>query len=154
MCQTRSWDKAVVLRRHRRSREATTGHRGKAKTNSVVLLIRTKGIDHRSKAISINKVEGLRAIRMEGHLNSNRVGINSSRADINNSRAEEADINREEGAVSDRTTVITIARGSLLHSNSISVPKLSSLRALRDNTGRDKGHLVEISHRRKLTATS
>ncbi len=28
------------------------------------------------------------------------------------------------------------------------------LRALRDNTGRDKGHLVEISHRRKLTATS
>jgi hypothetical protein len=142
----------VAPRRRLRSRGATTDHRGK--TNSVVLLIRTKETGHRSKATSINKVEGLQAIRMEGRLNSNRADINNSRVDINNSREEEADINREEGAVSDLTTVITIARGSLLRSNSISVPKLSSPRALHDSTGRDKGHPVEISHRHKRTATS
>jgi hypothetical protein len=142
----------VAPRRRLRSRGATTGHRGK--TNNVVLLIRTKETGHRSKATSINKVEGLQVIKMEGRLNSNRVGINSNRADINNSREEGVDSNREEGVVSDLTTVITIARGSLLLSNSISVPRLSSLRALRDSPGRDKGRLVEISHRHKLTATS
>jgi hypothetical protein len=170
-CKTHSWDRAVALRR---SRQATTGRHGKTKIrDSVVLLISLN-----SKATSSNKVAGLPAIRTEEGINSNRVDINSSRVAIssssrvavsssssnrvdNNSSRADTSSNRvgtngsnREGAASDLPTIITIA-SSLLHTSrhrskdSISAPILSSLLALRSNTGREMGSLVRINHRQE-----